>query len=204
MEQLCNAVYRVILWDNWLWVIAAIILFLLVFSLIRIARSRYPGLVKIIGSVFSFLAAFWLGVAVLITFIIVNEVYTQYMDFHVVNAAIKNTCFLDPDKKHCPTTMAEVIAIQPEVLEPLLKDTTVYFNHPSVDDPNYTLLIKSRWASGVIFDPRLATMQENGADFVHTEFRCSSTPVITSSAVEEYLRTIWPTLNPKPELRPAF
>lgn len=91
-----------------------------------------------------------------------------------LNAAIKNTCYLDLTKTHCPKNLDELIAIEPENFKPLLWGKKAnYWYYP--DSNEYTLIIKHDWMRGVIFDPKLQTF--GTSDFVDLTYCTSNPPV---------------------------
>lgn len=95
-------------------------------------------------------------------------------DYHVLNAAIKNTCFLDPQKNHCPKTAQDIISIEPENFTELTKNAHLtYQYYPETNQ--YTLIIRNDdlWKDDnrvAVFDPRLTTAKNygNGVDFIDT------------------------------------
>lgn len=74
--------------------------------------------------------------------------------FFVINAAIKNTCFIDPEKNNCPQTLAEIGYIEPRAYQEMIAHNQVNY----VYDPQknlYTLVVRYHPTRAVVFDWRL-------------------------------------------------
>lgn len=82
-----------------------------------------------------------------------------------LNAAIKNTCILDPQKNDCPQSIADIISIEPETFIPLTKNAslTIYDFHPR--EGRYTLVVREG-EYAIIFDPRLIKATDYRIDSV--------------------------------------
>lgn len=86
--------------------------------------------------------------------------------YHVLNAAIKNTCYLDPQRNRCPKTAEDLINIEPVNFRKLTKDAHLtYQYYPETNE--YTLIIRSTYYHSdndrvAVFDPRLIKLKENG------------------------------------------
>lgn len=96
-------------------------------------------------------------------------------DYHVLNAAIKNTCFLDPQRNHCPKTAQDIINIEPERFTKLTKDAHLTYEYYP-ESNQYTLIIRDENIRNnnyrvVIFDPRLSSAEDysKGLDFVDAD-----------------------------------
>ena len=95
--------------------------------------------------------------------------------YHVLNAAIKNTCFLDPQRNHCPGTVQDIINIEPERFTTLTKNAHLtYEYYPQTNE--YTLIIRNNNLKEndyrvAIFDPRLTSVKNygRGLDFLDTQ-----------------------------------
>lgn len=112
-------------------------------------------------------------------------------DYHVLNAAIKNTCYLDPTHNHCPHSAQDLIAIEPQDFIGLTKNAHLtYQYYPQTNQ--YTLIVRNNNYQYnndrvAIFDPRLASTSGygyKGLDFYDAEivnncdgtFRLSNPP----------------------------
>lgn len=101
--------------------------------------------------------------------------------FHQMNAAIKNTCYLDPLQNNCPHNMDEVFKLYPEDFIPL-KEKYVFTYQYVGSDNSYTLIARPKnirmfWNRVAIFDPRLPEPETNydtpGLDFADAKaFKC--------------------------------
>jgi hypothetical protein len=81
--------------------------------------------------------------------------------FFPLNAAIKNTCIVDPRRENCPQTLEEISYIEPEFFAEVAKKTQmIYYYYP--DTNQYTLVIRYRDKQAIVFDPRL--IQTMGMD----------------------------------------
>ena len=86
----------------------------------------------------------------------------QSTRFAVINAAIKNTCFMDPVRKNCPQTLEEISYIEPQYYKDLRTETQVSYNYyPDIN--LYTLVVRYSPTRAVIFDWRLT--ETTGVDF---------------------------------------
>lgn len=80
-----------------------------------------------------------------------------------MNAAIKNTCYLDPNKVNCPKNLEGLLSLYPNDFNPInQKAKLIYHYYP--DSNEYTLIVRDKPEGAVIFDPRLSTI-EKGYDF---------------------------------------
>ncbi|PWU24265.1 hypothetical protein C5B42_00215 [Candidatus Cerribacteria bacterium 'Amazon FNV 2010 28 9'] len=96
--------------------------------------------------------------------------------YHNLNAAVKNTCFLDPRKINCPKTPQDLINIQPQQFIPETAHAHLtYQYYPATND--YTLIIRNDdYVLGnnnrvAIFDSRLPkdSNYAQGLDFADVE-----------------------------------
>lgn len=104
--------------------------------------------------------------------------------YHQVHAAIKNTCYLDPEKKNCPKNAEEIVRLYPEEFGPLLNSSAVTYQYDQ-QTKSFTLLIRDRSSINgeyqvSIFDRRLTQTGNSspgygyGVDFYDTKImRCS-------------------------------
>jgi hypothetical protein len=97
--------------------------------------------------------------------------------FHQMNAAIKNTCYVDPEKLNCPKNFVEVLRLYPQDFRPLL-DRFVFTYEYRDSDQTYTLIARPKQMMEFknqvsIFDPRLITTDTEydtkGVDFADTK-----------------------------------
>ncbi len=94
--------------------------------------------------------------------------FTEVMDnpqasrFFIVNAAIKNTCFMDPDRENCPTRAEEIAYIEPAQYKMLEDCCQVnYQYHPETN--LYSLVVRYTPTKAVVFDWRFT--HETSIDF---------------------------------------
>ncbi len=165
---LCQTVYRLGFLPpseaTALWVIAIwIILFsALVIGLYRSSRSKLLLLASLPALLLSSFVVFF------ITSLIIEPLGNPIASIYFpLNAAVKNTCFTDPLHRNCPTTLEELVKIEPENFSPLLRGKFAVFHHPPQSN-EYSLIIKhDRWR-GVLFDPRLSLAGVD--DFIDIQF----------------------------------
>lgn len=127
--------------------------------------------VRIISLMVSVLLVTFLGFASLL----LREIYFELYDFpiaseyFVLNAAVKNTCYLDPQRNHCPKSLEDLIAIEPERFREMLRGKEAYYwYYPERNE--YTLLVRHDSHRGVIFDPRFSEIS-GYADFANITLR---------------------------------
>lgn len=86
--------------------------------------------------------------------------------FAIINAAIKNTCFIDPAKANCPQSLEEISYIEPQAYKSMIENNQVqYVYHP--ESNLYTLVVRYSPTRAVIFDWRLT--DTTTIDFKDTE-----------------------------------
>jgi hypothetical protein len=86
----------------------------------------------------------------------------QASRFFIVNAAIKNTCFIDPERNNCPQTLEQIEYIEPSQYRSMRVGTQVqYVYYP--DQNVYTLVVRYSPVKAVVFDWRL--VDEYTVDF---------------------------------------
>ncbi len=86
--------------------------------------------------------------------------------FFTINAAIKNTCFIDPKRDHCPHTLEEISYIEPEEYQRMLRGSQVQYRYYP-EQNIYTLVVRYSPIQAVVFDPRLTA--SIGVDFKEFE-----------------------------------
>lgn len=92
---------------------------------------------------------------------------------HIINAAVKNTCYLDPLRKNCPKNLTELKSIIPQDIKnnPLIQ-TVSYTYYPL--EHQYTLIFKIDSNFWIVFDPSLKNYHEYGYDFMGiSQYHCS-------------------------------
>jgi hypothetical protein len=181
MDNSCTVQY--IVTNPALWfLISIIVLFgFFAFLIFRDFRGQKNLTFKALGVIL------WIGsfiisavMSLVVFWFLIGDDSPPSRDYHTINAAIKNTCYLDPQRNHCPKTIEDIIAIDPEHFKEWTKDANLtYQYYPETNE--YTLIIRNnhyneRNRSRVaIFDPRLSKPENllythyGGRDFVDTE-----------------------------------
>ncbi len=122
----------------------------------------------VVDSVFIFYGLFISAYLLFLGFIVYDEGNNpiSYSYFNV-NAAIKNTCILDPQQNHCPHHVNDIIAIEPQTFEQQLKGKHLtYSYYPQTND--YTLIIRHNDNQTAIFDSRIPKVASGSSDIVDT------------------------------------
>lgn len=160
-------------------IIAIAVVFLLVWMIKlvdRIEKNKlariFYFIISVIGSLALFIITSIAAIIILYLAGIIPYDYPPSYDYHILNAAIKNTCFLDPQKNHCPKTVQDLINIEPEHFKALTKNAHLtYQYYPQTNE--YTLIVRNNDLKRndyrvVIFDPRLTTLKNygRGLDFL--------------------------------------
>lgn len=92
-----------------------------------------------------------------------------------LNAAIKNTCLLDPKKINCPKDVRGVIAIEPQTLASETRGKYLAYRYfPQTND--YTMIIRSG-NQGVIYDPRIERYYNHYVDSINVQFESCSNKI---------------------------
>lgn len=79
-----------------------------------------------------------------------------------LNAGIKNTCYLDPERKNCPKSVEELINIESIYFKNLTQNVALKYEYYP-DTHWYSLVvIEKDTLKGVIFDPRLKDVKNYG------------------------------------------
>mgnify|MGYP006265884427 CR=1 FL=1 len=82
----------------------------------------------------------------------------QSSRFFVINAAIKNTCFIDQNRANCPHSKEEIGYIEPEEYKRATDCCQVRYQYnPEINQ--YSLVIRYAPTKAVLFDWRLVTTQ---------------------------------------------
>jgi len=154
--------------------------------IIKVILETYRKLIPRISIIIAFTIAMILAF-ILVSFLIIGIIGIgiptngiasgSYPD---LNAAIKNTCFLDPQKNHCPKTVQDIINIKPQSFVKLTENAVLTYEYYP-DTNQYTLIVreKSMWMNNnqvAVFDPRLTIVKNYGMgfDFVDTEaYECN-------------------------------
>lgn len=195
----CEILVKAVGWDQGWIVVFGLFNFGLVIISIWLYMLIKPNLGKVLVIAF-FLESIILGnLGILVALIVFSEAWFQPVasEYFVLNAAIKNTCFEDPDKRNCPVDLNGVIAIENKIFSNLLQGKSAFYNR----DPqsgNYTLIVHHDRHRSVIFDSQLPQLSGYGADFVDVFHYCRQTPTISvykdenvKIAVQEYVNKIW-------------
>ena len=177
MELLCNLERSFFNTSGWLFGFIEVVIFLAVIFLtykvvvkvVKTSKNLLHKILKTILALFGSFLVFLILTIINITIIVFNFPgdHPPSAGYHVLNAAIKNTCFLDPERKHCPRSVSDLVSIEPENFSKLTKDAhLVYRYYP--DSNQYTLIIRNKniWRNNyrvAIFDPRLTTAKNYGS-----------------------------------------
>ena len=140
-------------------------------SISAVKAVKNPG-VKIIiiafGCIPTICASFVLSIIVAIFIDYKIQPNPQASVYFPLNAAIKNTCYLDPKMIHCPRTLEDLIAIQPEDFMSYLNQAHLtYSYYPETN--KYTLIARYNKHWAVIFDSRLKNDSTGSPDFVEVK-----------------------------------
>lgn len=181
--QIFSTVQQDSFWFITAQIIVAVVIIFLLWKVIRlIGHTEENKLVRITGFILSIIASVVLFViasvvAVIVLYLIglIHDDHPPSVDYHVLNAAIKNTCFLDPQKNHCPKTAQDIIDIEPENFSKLTKNANLTYQY-YLNTNEYTLIVRNNDLKKddyrvAIFDPRLTTVKNygRGVDFLDTE-----------------------------------
>lgn len=117
------------------------------------------------------------------TSIVITEIYMELYDeptagkYFPLNAAIKNTCYLDPQKLNCPQTVQDLMNIEPDNFGRLTKDAALtYRYYPETNE--YTLIVREKGSTKVaIFDPRLLQIEYQGYKADYANVRVAECPL---------------------------
>lgn len=159
--------------------IGAVIIVLLIWIIRLIDRTEESKLARLSFFMISILASIFLfgsvSIVAIVVLILTGHISTDNPPsyaYHVLNAAIKNTCYLDPQRNHCPKSVEELISIEDKNFTELTKDAHLtYKYYPQTNE--YTLIVRNNNLKEnnyrvAIFDPRLQTAKNygRGLDFV--------------------------------------
>jgi hypothetical protein len=92
--------------------------------------------------------------------------HPQASRFHVINAAVKNTCFIDSERENCPQTLEEISYIEPSKYQELIDCCQVNYQYDQ-ENNLYSLVVRYSPTKAVLFDWRL--VDEFGLDFKEYE-----------------------------------
>lgn len=141
-----------------------IIVIIFVFSSITLFLIRRKVITKVMHLIVALIAEFPIFMFCCFAFFLAMIFFfdlrdnSRWGDYAPLNAAIKNTCVLDPAQKNCPHTVEEIKHLEPERFSSLLADKEVHYQY--TDKNNYTLMIVEKSGYIVIFDPRLKGSQQ--------------------------------------------
>lgn len=143
-------------------------------------KKVLPRIGGVIVSLIFFIIIFFVGVIFLmITGVIPLGDGNGFPNLRLnqMNAAIKNTCLVDPLKQNCPQNLEQVLILYPEDFEKIQKEFALtYTYYPETN--NYTLIGRAKdpytfsikYAGNVaVFDQRLVGSEiSKGFDFIDT------------------------------------
>lgn len=184
---LCNVKKTLLISTDWIFGILEIVIFAtLVFLLYKTLKKVVQTSNNLRQKALRTILALFVSFLIFIIVTLVNIVFFVFAfpgdsppsaGYHVLNAAIKNTCFLDPQRNHCPKTVEDLINIEPEHFRELTKDAHLTYKYYPYSN-QYTLIIRNNdvWQNNyrvVIFDPRLATVKNYGTGLDFFDARVS-------------------------------
>ena len=120
---------------------------------------------QITWRVFLIIFWIWMGMSILSVggWLAINTTPAM-SSYAVLNAAVKNTCLLDPEKKNCPRTLEEISYIEPEEYKKKIVERNVQAKYVHDQESGlYTWMVRTTPDRVVIFDWRL--VNETGLDF---------------------------------------
>lgn len=120
-----------------------------VFSIIRVLLLVYPFFVL-------FMLLHWLFYNPL-------SKKVAYHSHHVLNAAVKNTCFIDPGKENCPKKLEDIKVIQEKEYLSTINNSQINYIYNQKENI-YSLVIRYSPIRAAVFDPRLIETG-NGSDY---------------------------------------
>lgn len=91
----------------------------------------------------------------------------QY-DHHTLNAAVKNTCLLDPTQENCPQKLEDIRIIVPEVYDRVLAQAQVKYEYNS-EENTYILVIRYNPVRAAVFSNRFENSSDWKADYKEHE-----------------------------------
>lgn len=150
-------------------------LFVWIFFAWKILKPRKRRSTKIIGGIGFGIAALPIIFLIFIGFILKFESWGEppSQRFAVLNAAVKNTCYLDPQRNNCPKNVDQLIAIEPEHFQKIAQDAQItYQYYPETNQ--YTLIVRDKSLSLIntevaLFDPRLSNLSQNYSAFIQND-----------------------------------
>ncbi len=116
----------------------------------------------------------WFSAFIILSLVFVVLLFGDHVPpsagFHNLNAAIKNTCYLDSSRRYCPKTVEELINIQAKDFGPQTENVALtYEYYPETNE--YTLIVRRKNApfddgnEVAIFDPRFAVEPNQDAHY---------------------------------------
>lgn len=193
--QISSAVHNGLFWWFVVEIVIAIVIFIMLLWVIKLINHiREKNLVRLAYFIMALIASIILFIfissATLIVGVLTGLIPADYppsTSYHSLNAAIKNTCFLDPQRNHCPKIVQDIISIEPDNFTKLTENAHItYQYYPETNE--YTLIVRNNnlWVNGyrvAIFDPRLATVKNygNGVDFFDADVAwCNGKYILTN------------------------
>jgi hypothetical protein len=161
---------------EWLAVLPILIAVIVIISLVK--KSSHKLVLIIFGGIPLLFVSLVITLVLFISMDFVIHPYPKASTYFSLNAAIKNTCYLDPKMEHCPKNLSDLIAIEPQNFTKFLYSTHLtYVYYPETN--TYTLIVNYRGDKAVIFDPRLKNINESGFDFSEVDVsNCGQTHIV--------------------------
>jgi len=141
-----------------------LVLSLFVISHLIIFKKFKKTTKRAVLSVVSIVISGFIALVILIAFFIYDigaddPLVSQYSQ---LNAAVKNTCYLDPQKIHCPKNLSELISIQDKDFKKYLTTAHLFYEYRP-ETNQYTLIALEKGGKrGVIYDPRFEGRKDYG------------------------------------------
>lgn len=162
-------------------ILCIIAIFGIVYS-IKIGHTNYKKFKTISSLMIGTLVSTVSVLAIIFFFIFINILWLFLNDPNIerndhLNAAIKNTCLLDPLKVNCPKDVKGVIAIEPQTLVSETRGKYLAYRYfPQTND--YTMVIRSG-DQGVIYDPRIERYYNHYVDSINVQFESCSNKIVS-------------------------
>ncbi len=114
------------------------------FLIFKFNKFFKHAITRIITTVFCILFFLVISFITFVAFAIFSEQYDDPPSgrYHHVHAAIKNTCYLDPEKRNCPTNVDEIIKLDSQRFGPLLSKAALTYQYIP-EENRFTLIIRN-------------------------------------------------------------
>ena len=170
---------------NFIFIIATVVLFIFIaIKVIKKTQTLPLRLLFILLLIPTYIfGVLIIGVIFLVSTDQIGDDNPPSAQFHVLNAAVKNTCFLDSNRIHCPKSAQEIVAIEADHFSKLTENAHLTYQYYSQTN-QYTLVVRNNdWHynndRAVIFDPRLVNLgnYSNGLDYADVQIadNCNGT-----------------------------